>query len=267
WVDAIITNCYDEAVLGNVVISFDPPTGVFELDTITTPSPQTNITVPANDSVQLSTLGSPWYQFHVRCVGAGDGDINLFFSGIAPPQPNGGLTLCDDDEVAVHQKTSASLDVTLDAPDCAKVCEDFIVTATIWNDGGADAADVTDISALLEVVSGHASINSDNPVSGLGPLGPKSGDPPAEDIVVTWEVHCDDWENVEFNVEVTGTDAVCGDGIEPATATDSTIQLDLIAEITDPNPCEDFYVSETFCVTAAISNEDEDTPSITVDTA
>jgi len=188
--------------------------------------------------------------FHFNCDAPGDVIFVIAARGGYPPE---NITLCDWDIVTIHQKTPASIDVvSVDAPDCAQYCEEFDVTATISYDGDADGAVAKNLSADISFPGSVTLVGGDDPAS-IGDLA--YGDDPVE---LTWRFHCNGSADPTFEVTVTGTDEVCGGAVE-ASGSDSTEQIKLDVAIVEPDPCDSFYVSDTFCVTAEITDNDDDT--------
>jgi uncharacterized repeat protein (TIGR01451 family) len=256
YVDVEIENCYDKPYEGQLWLEFSGPAVV-----VPPPPAVYDIVIPASSTY---TKDNAW---HMRCTGiSGGGDVTITAKTLGIIVEDF-LTLCDDDTVIIHQKEPGDIDVDLDAPDCAKQCQNFDVIAVISYDGDELGSPIENIEATLSIVDppgttppGDATIKSTNPVTGLGSLA--YGDEP---IVVVWEVHCDGCHDVEWKVTVTGDDALCkvdvgGDPLTvTATAGDTTRQVDFDVDIISPEPCEEVYVSDTFCVTVQLANNDCDT--------
>jgi uncharacterized repeat protein (TIGR01451 family) len=240
-VDADVHNCLDQQATGSISIAVSGNAMLVTVPGL--PGAAQDMTLPPGATVRISAEGGP-LPWHVKCLTPGDVTITVTYLGTASL-----LTLCDSDTAVVHQKTSALLAVDLTATPCVAVCQNFEVTAVVNNPGGANAATATNITVVMQTPTGNVS-----PVTtpDLTPFDLAAG----KSKTLTWIYHCDDCANAGFHVDVTGTNP-CG---APLAADDSasTTQVDLGVQITSPAPCAEFDLSQTFCVTARITNNDCD---------
>lgn len=243
WVDFTLRNCHPHYWDGDVTIIVTGNAHVLVSKTYT-------IHLEGNDGLPGGldevTQINAW---HLRCDSPGDVNISVNALGIVTLD---NLTLCDNETEIVHQKTPADLDVTIATDPCVETCEEFNVTATITNPGGADAADATNVMAAM-TATGDVTLVT--PPTSLGPF------TIAHDgsEILTWTFRCTGWDDASFHVDVTGTDAVCDVPLSATSATVYTEQKDLDVQIIAPEPCSEYHVSDTFCVTAVITDHDADT--------
>ena len=233
FVNATVQNCYDEDVEGTVKIW---PSGIpADVNLESQPDQTQSMIIPAGET---RTIPLKW---HVTCTGAGDVDIEVKFLGIAPPGQ--GATLCDTDSITIYQRAGADLECSIDAaPNCVCRCSDITVTADISNTGDTAATGV------------QVTLTPSGDVSTTDPLTVNVGTIAAGDSVpLTWTFHCDGPIDATFSVRATGTDAVCG-GTVTDTCSDSVTQVGLEVQIIAPDDGITYSSSQTFCVTAELTN-------------
>jgi uncharacterized repeat protein (TIGR01451 family) len=255
--DASVHNCVVQEAVGNISITVSGNAMI-----VMPPVSPQDMSIPAGQTVKLSDGGGP-LPWHVKCTGTGDVTITVKYLGVA-----GLLTLCDSDTVVVHQKTAADLGVSITAPSCKAVGDTYTVTATITNTGAATAADAKDVTADITYTGDVTLVSGEDPHT-IGTVA--YGSPKT----YTWTFKCTNCTDASFYVTVTGADYVCypHPGTPPRIIppVDSvmlyTTQVILDVAITSPAPCAEFDLSQTFCVTARITNNDCDKNTITVSTA
>jgi uncharacterized repeat protein (TIGR01451 family) len=243
-VDMEVHNCLAQPAEGVIEITVGGNAVI-----VTPPNAQQEIAIPAGGTVRLSDQGGP-LPWHVKCISPGDVIITVKFLGVV-----GTVTLCDTDSATIHQKTPADIEVVVDASPCAQYCEEFYVTATVTNSGDANAAPISNVSAVMTTTGDVEPVGvpvrtGDADEDGLLDKG--------ETWTYTWTFHCDGPDDATFKVDVTGEDAVCG-GTVSDSASDSTEQVKLDVNIISPAACSTYEVCDTFCVTAEISDNDPDT--------
>ncbi len=259
FVNAEVTNCFEAPVEGTINISFDPTTGA-ELDT--PPGAVQQLDVPAGETVSIPL------RWHVHCVEPGFMDIKVRYSGITPCA----LTLCDYDEITICQKAPAELDVELEAPDCVLIGDKFTVKALVTNPAGCEVicpegernGEENGNGEELECCAACAedvciTLETEGDVNLLCPP-PQLTDLivcPDEPLCLEWEFECTGCADAEFEIEVEGTNP-CPSGPAELCAEDEedTKQVAVGLRIVSPEPCSEYEVSDTFCVTAVICNSE-----------
>lgn len=237
FVNAEVRNCYDKPVVGT--ISIDEALLSSTGGELQVPPPAVQpLNIPPHST---ATVPIPW---HVHCSVSGELKIRVKYSGIAD-----GCTLCDEDEVIVHQKDPAQLKVTISTErDCVGTCNSYKVTATVTNVGGPNAAPAENV-----VVTIH-------PSGDVTPNTPQSSSPFSlaagahKDFTVTF--HCSGPADASFYATVTGRDEVCDKNL---TATSETVNMNQVAldvKIITPDDSDTFSTCQSFCVTANITNND-----------
>jgi len=189
--------------------------------------------------------------FHFVCTGAGE--VYLTFKGTGVYEPV--ETVCDIDVINLHQKSEPGLEVVLTAPDCQQYCDEFDVTAKVTNTGSVDASPIENVVVDLYA---DGDVELVTPMEFVG--GDTNGDGKL-DYGETWEYkwgyHCNGPDDAYFDVDVDGV-ASCGGTLSDGDD-EYVEQIKLDVDIISPDPCDTKCVSETFCVTAEITDNDDDT--------
>jgi len=241
WVN--VTNCYDYAVTGTANITVSGNATL-----LAPPGPQQLLTVGPGQTKQVPL---PW---HVRCDNPGDATITVTYLGSTTDLK----TLCDEDISIIHQYDPADLEVTASAdPVCLAVCQNFTVTANITNTV-AGSGNITNGTVTIYPYGG-----------GMYPDWPQTKNlpniPGGTTVSVNWTFHCHDSWTAWYWVEASGTDSVCGGTVSDGTGDKYVEQVDLEVEIITPTDSTTYSVCQTFCVTANITNIDNDTDMIVHD--
>ncbi len=245
YIYAKVTNYYDRSISpdGTIWIEWDPLSGV----DLFTP-PQIVQTLPG---ISIGATGEPPSPWHFHCAEPGPVTFDVLALVIAAD----GITLMNWDTITIEQEEPAELEAVITTPyqgEAFGISNTFDVTATIYNDGGETATDVT---ATLGI-SGDADLISPNLLQILPDI------PGGGSVPVTWTVHCNGPGTVNFTVTPAGKGANTGEDIignndgysDPITDSVWVRQLPLEVQITNPTTNNTFNVSETFSVEANLTN-------------
>ncbi|MFC1902515.1 hypothetical protein ACFLX4_00395 [Chloroflexota bacterium] len=254
WVEWTLRNCHPTLTwVGKITLNQAALGGSATVECFGTPCPE-DFGLTLGPGQTASSDGNPLKMWHLECLGPGDVNIQVKATGIAGMS----TTYCDEEIEVIHQKDPASIDVIIDAPECAQYCDEFTVTATVTNDGGPDAAPITNVVMSPDprtygdaaLVSGPT-MTGDTDSDGILPYG--------ETWIYTWTYHCDGDLDPNFTAVVSGTDAVCDATVDDSSSDNDMEQIKIDVEIITPQSCEIIDVCDTFCVTATITDKDDDT--------
>jgi len=184
--------------------------------------------------------------FHFKCNATGEAWLRFKAAGVYLPS----RTVCDVDEVNIHQKEAPVLEVELTAEDCQQYCDNFWVKAVITNNGTAEATAI-EITNIVLTPSGNVTPVTVMTCAGCDMLYP------GENCTCGQQFHCNGPQDAYFTVDVTG-EATCG-AILMASDCVSVEQIMLDIDIITPEECDTKCVCDDFCVTANITDNDGDT--------
>ncbi len=246
YVYARVTNYYDRGISpgGTIWIEWDPLSGV---DIFAQPPALQGL-----PGIPIDETGEPEFPWHFHCAEPGLVTFDVLALVIAAD----GITLMNWDTITIEQQDPAELEAEITTPyngEAFGISNTFEVTATISNDGGETATDVT---ATL-VINGSASEVGDEDLTQNLPDIPGGGSE-----TVTWTVHCDGPGNPTFTVTPAGKGANTGEQIDddndeysdPIADSVNVRQLPLKVEITNTTSDHMINVSQTFSVEAELTN-------------
>ncbi len=231
-----------KALVTNVsALPVDNVTGVIELD----PEEGASLVNCAQewdlDTIQPGCSKEVGWTLH--CEEGGDLDIEV--DAYAPDVDDCAIL---EDDVTVHQLLPAAMSVTLIAPEdvCAQCDPNFTVTANISETNGDNG--IAMVMATLQITSGNAVLNSVGATQGPFCVAPGGY------ILVPWPVRCTGLGEVDFQVDVTGEDAVKPTIVLQASDTAATEQKDLTIEVVCPAENTSYDVGAKYDVVYTLRN-------------
>jgi uncharacterized repeat protein (TIGR01451 family) len=237
-----------------VVINTGPVTATAVQATISKTGNAT-VTEPLTEPVEPAELlvgGSIEVSWTVTCTAAGAVTIKVTPSGkydvggtpTGIPEVN-----LFSDQIGVNQQLAATLAVTaVTAPSTVKVGEQFTVTATVKNTGGATAKEV---EAAIDI-SGSAELTSGDDPQSLGTIAAGGS------ATATWTVTCTAVGDATIKVTAAGKDANSNADIVDATGKSATVTQTeaAVLEVTISAPYDGTWydVGDEITVTATVTN-------------